>query len=219
MPDRIRVYELALQLGLTADQTLDVCRSLGIPAKSTSSSVHDNDIERVESLARLFLARGDHENEAAPTMPGAPTVFLVHGHNERYRAEVARVLERCVEAALVILHEQRNRGRTIIEKFEDYASASQFAVVLLTADDVGRAKTSSADLQDRPRQNVVLELGYFIGRLGRERVVVMLEKGVEQPSDILGLVYIELDAAGAWHYKLLRELRDAGFAADLNRAP
>jgi predicted nucleotide-binding protein len=145
------------------------------------------------------------------------TVFLVHGHNALIRTEVARLVERAVsDVEVVILHEQPNQGRTIIEKFEDHASSAGFAIVLLTADDEGNAKGAGTK-SPRARQNVVLELGYFIGTLGRRQVAVIFEPGVELPSDIMGVVYTELDAGGAWKYSLARELEAAGLAVNYSR--
>lgn len=93
-------------------------------------------------------------------------VFIVHGHDSAARESLARFVERLgVEA--VILHEQAGRSRTIIEKLEDHSDVD-FAVILLTPDDVGAAKADRATLKPRARQNVILELGYFVGKLGRE---------------------------------------------------
>ena len=101
--------------------------------------------------------------------PKSPNkIFVIHGHDESARETVARFLEK-LALEPIILHEQPNKGRTIIEKFEDYADVG-FAVVLLTPDDVGAIKDREADLRPRARQNVVFEFGYFIGKLGRERV-------------------------------------------------
>jgi predicted nucleotide-binding protein len=104
---------------------------------------------------------------------------------------------------VVILHEQANKGRTLIEKFEQHAATAGNAVILLTADDVGGPE--GKDLHPRARQNVVFEMGFFYGRLGRERVAVLYEPTVEKPSDIDGIVYIQLDQAGAWKTALLAE--------------
>jgi len=105
----------------------------------------------------------------------------------------------------------------IIEKLEEFAATAAFAVVLLTADDCG-GSGQTAERRPRARQNVVFELGYFIGALGRSRVAVVYEDGVELPSDMNGILYTVLDPAGAWKLGLGRELRAAGFAVDLNRA-
>jgi hypothetical protein len=97
--------------------------------------------------------------------------FLVHGHNESKKFEIARFIENDLRIRTVILHEQPNKGRTIIEKFVDYSKVD-FAVALWTADDEGKAK-SETDLKMRTRQNVIFETGFFIGKLGRENVIVL----------------------------------------------
>ncbi|MCK7496712.1 MAG: nucleotide-binding protein [Comamonadaceae bacterium] len=108
----------------------------------------------------------------------------------------------------IILLEQPNEGKTIIEKFERNADVS-FAIVLLTPDDQGNAIEQSKEVRSRSRQNVILELGYFTGRLGRDRVCPLYQSGVELPSDIHGLVYVEMDKRGAWKMDLIKELRQA----------
>jgi hypothetical protein len=154
--------------------------------------------------------------------PQAPVpgnaVFVVHGSDVARREEVGRFLIQVlnVETPVVILHEEPNRGRTIIEKFEGSAAQAQFAVVLLTADDEARRRGAES-WEMRARQNVVFELGFFVGKLGRERVAVLYESGVERPSDIDGLVYVSLDEAGGWKIQLTREMKAAGVDADLNR--
>ena len=114
----------------------------------------------------------------------------------------------------VILHEQVNRGMTIPEKLETYGDVG-YAVVLLTPDDVGREKSESKDCP-RARQNVILELGFFIGRLGRKRVTALLKGKLELPSDYVGVAYTKYDDAGAWRLALARELKDVGYKIDLN---
>jgi predicted nucleotide-binding protein len=132
---------------------------------------------------------------------------------------VARFLER-LGTEVVILHEQPNGGRTIIEKFEDYSDV-RYAVVLLTPDDVGASQNDLDDLLPRARQNVIFELGFFIGALGRERVCALhkgdLQGEIEIPSDFSGVIWIRMDSEGAWQFKLAREIKAAGFLIDLNR--
>ncbi len=141
-------------------------------------------------------------------------VFVVHGHNVAIKESVARYLLE-LDLVPVILSEQPNKGRTIIEKFEQSSDVG-FAVVLLTADDVGRPKEHKSALQPRARQNVILELGYFIGALKRQRVCALYERGVEVPSDFLGVVWVEIDDGNAWKQTLARELKAAGIDIDLN---
>ena len=141
-------------------------------------------------------------------------VFIVHGHDEKRLLEVKEILK-SQKLHPVVLKDEPNGGATIIEKFEKNADVG-FAVVLLTSDDVGSAKASSYSLNPRARQNVILELGYFIGRLTRSRVCALNDSGVELPSDIHGVVYTSLDSGGAWRYKLLDELKLAGYKVDKN---
>ena len=145
-------------------------------------------------------------------------VFLVHGHDENVREMVARFLEK-LRLTPVILHEQPNKGRTIIEKFIDYSDVA-FAVVLLTADDRGAASSNLTEggLHPRARQNVILELGFFLGKLGRERVCSLYEDGVEIPSDYHGVLFVKLDQEGAWRFRLAKELKEIGLPIDLNDA-
>ncbi len=142
-------------------------------------------------------------------------VFVIHGRDNEAKETVARFLTK-LALTPVILHEQPNQGRTIIEKFEQNAQVG-FAVALLTPDDVGSLKNDEKNLKPRARQNVVFELGYFLGRLGRERVCALTKGNVELPSDYDGVVYISLDDGG-WKMDLIRELKNVGFEVDANRA-
>ncbi len=141
-------------------------------------------------------------------------VFVVHGHDEAALQAVARFLER-LELPAIVLREQPDQGRTIIEKFEDCAGRVGFAVVLLTPDDI--VGTSSAPAA-RSRQNVIFELGYFAGKLGRGRTCLLRRGDVEIPSDLYGVIYTELDLAEGWKMKLVKELKAAGMNFDANKA-
>ena len=165
-----------------------------------------------------FQDRKNHlEKAKGPMGPiSVNKVFLVHGHDESARESTARFLEK-LGLEPIILHEQPNAGRTIIEKVEKYAEVA-FAVVLLTPDDVGGSASDPQALNSRARQNVILELGYFIGRLGRAHVAALLKGDVEKPSDYDGVVYIVMDTGGAWKIQLARELKTAGLNIDLYEA-
>lgn len=143
-------------------------------------------------------------------------VFLVHGHDDHAVHETARFLEK-LELNAVILREQPNGGRTIIEKFEDYADVS-FAVVLLTGDDRGGTKDQTQKQQRlRARQNVILELGFFLGRLNRANVCALHEADVDIPSDYDGVVFVPYDSHGGWKLKLLQELKAAKLPIDMSK--
>ena len=137
-------------------------------------------------------------------------VFIVHGRDHGAKETIAREVEKLGLKA-VILHEQPNKGRTIIEKLEELAKSASFAIVLLTPDDFGALKDRIDGTRNpRARQNVVFELGYFIGRLGRERVCPIYKGEIESPSDIDGIVYVRMDEAGAWRQDLTQEMESAG---------
>ena len=142
-------------------------------------------------------------------------VFVVHGHDEAALQVVARFLEQLGLEA-IILREQPDRGRTIIEKFEDCANEVGFAVVLLTPDDLAHTEGASHEA-NRARQNVIFELGYFTGKLGRGRACLLRKGDVEIPSDLYGVIYTELDAAGGWKMTLVREMKAARLDFDANR--
>lgn len=146
---------------------------------------------------------------------GSRRIFLVHGHDDDMLQTVARFVER-LELEVLILHEQASGGDTIIEKFERNSEVA-FAVVLLSSDDVGARKSSKPKLQPRARQNVILELGYFIGKLGRERVCALVRGPLEVPSDFHGILYVPYPG-NDWKLQLVRELKHAGFDVDANAA-
>jgi predicted nucleotide-binding protein len=143
-------------------------------------------------------------------------VFIVHGHNDALKNAVAHLIAR-LGLEPVILHEQANRGRTIIEKFIEHSDVG-FAVVLLTPDDKGGLAGDSPDkYRPRARQNVIMELGFFLGNIGRERVAAIFDSGVEVPSDYSGVLFLPYDDDGKWQFLLAKEIRAAGLPVDLNK--
>ncbi|KAB2846019.1 MAG: nucleotide-binding protein [Melioribacteraceae bacterium] len=155
------------------------------------------------------------ENEQSQTITNR--VFIVHGKDNEMKLAVARTLDKLGLTA-VILHEQPNQGRTIIEKFTDYSDVS-FAVVLFSPDDEARPRgDDSAQLRPRARQNVVLELGYFLGKLSRQRVLALFKqtKDFETPSDYSGVIFVPFDDAGRWQFDLLKELKACNYNVDAN---
>jgi predicted nucleotide-binding protein len=182
---------------------------------STANSMRE-DLELPES----GRSEGDAFLDSPSTVHSAPAenanaVFVVHGRDSPAKIEVARLIERA-SLRTVILHEQANAGRTIIEKFEDHGGEVGFAVVLLTPDDVGGIP--SAQLKPRARQNVIAEMGWFAGKLGRNRVCVLKKGDIEVPSDFAGVGYVDMDDRGAWKAELLKELAAAGYAVDWAKA-
>ena len=141
-------------------------------------------------------------------------VFVVHGRDHGTLAEGKQVLSQ-LGLEPVVLQDQPNQGRTIIEKFEDYAHVG-FAVVVCTPDDEGKPVAEDTAPRPRVRQNVLLEWGYFLGELGRDRVCALIKGEVEVPSDYSGVLYVDMDAAGAWKLRLASELNHAQYDIDAN---
>lgn len=163
-----------------------------------------------------YLEEMEEEEEPAaqpqPAQPGNMNkIFIVHGHDGELKHSVARIVEKQgIEA--VILSEQANQGRTIIEKFEANSDVGG-AICLFTADDVGKAKDASSE-NSRARQNVVLETGYFMGKLGRKHVVILADSEIEIPSDLSGMVYTNTTN---WEVSLLKDLKAMGYEVDFNK--
>lgn len=140
-------------------------------------------------------------------------IFIVHGHDNALKQEVARLIEQQDDIEAIILSEQRNQGKTIIEKIEESSDVAA-AICLFTGDDLGRAKEDKTDCL-RARQNVVFEAGYFMGKLGRDRIIFIRDGEIELLSDLQGVVY---EGSKNWQYKMLQELKEMGYKIDLNKA-
>lgn len=141
-------------------------------------------------------------------------VFIVHGHDNEAKTEVARFIEK-IGFEPIILHEQANSSKTIIEKIESYSNVG-FGVVLYTACDVGAKQSESSNLNNRARQNVVFEHGFLIGKLGRKNVCQFVKGDIETPNDISGVVYISMDSR-SWQIELAKEMRASGYSIDMNK--
>lgn len=137
-------------------------------------------------------------------------IFIIHGHDGELKESVARLIEKQGIQA-IILSEMTNTGKTIIEKFEENSDVGA-AIALFTGDDVG-GKADDKNPRPRARQNVIFECGYFMGKLGRDRVIILSEPNVEMPSDLDGVVWTNKEF---WEIELLRDLNDMGFSIDLN---
>ena len=168
---------------------------------------------------------------SGPTATAAPAadataatpnrVFIVYGHDSVARDQLELLLLR-LKIEPIILQNIPGRGDTIIEKLEQLTPGADFACVLLTPDDEGRKRTpANEQLQPRARQNVVLELGMVLSRLGRSRVAILVkDNGIERPSDISGLIYISFsESVNEAKIEIAQNLQDAGFdirVGDLN---
>ena len=162
-------------------------------------------------------ANGSNGMEVVEIMPENNKIFVVHGHDGEMKQNVARTLEK-LDLEPIILHEQPNRGRTIMEKFEDCSEAISFAIILLSPDDKGcEANNFPESAKLRARQNVILELGYFIGKLGRTKVFVLFKDEIDfdHPSDFVGVLYTPF--TNGWELKMVKELQSCGYNVDANR--
>lgn len=141
-------------------------------------------------------------------------IFIVHGRDEGKKYGLAYFLKK-LKVNPIILHEKPNGGLTVIEKLEKNSENVNCAIFLFTGDDEGKLKKDE-DLNSRARQNVVFEAGFFAGKIGRKRTIALVEEGVEQPGDLSGVVYVNLDSKERWHYDVAKELREMGYNIDMN---
>lgn len=182
---------------------------------SASNNLIETMIEQL-NLEKVSSSNNHHSQENA--IAQNTDIFIVHGHNEEMKQSVARTVEK-LNLNPIILHELPDRGRTIIEKFSD-SSEVGFAIILLSPDDSGYSNKEGSDgLKNRARQNVILELGYFLGKIGRERVIVLhySNDNFEIPSDYQGVLYVPYDEGGNWKNNLVRELKACGYTIDANK--
>lgn len=194
------------------------CGSLVSVFDSGAITPQGKDVELVQRL--LGLQPG--KMQVAGALPDKPhhnaKVFVVYGHDEQARARLDAMLRRWGLEPL-ILDQLPSEGQTIIEKLEKYTGEAKFGVVLATPDDEGHRRDHPDEKAPRARQNVVLELGMLLAKLGRSRIAVLLkqQEHMERPSDIQGLIYIpfkdnvEKDAG----LLLAKEMRAAGYQIDV----
>ena len=176
-----------------------------------------NGLEECKGVFETYLHEMENEEQSPEKLlisknaRSFQKVFIVHGHDHAPKQEVARIIEKQgIEA--VILSEQANGGKTIIEKIEENSDVGA-AICLFTGDDYGRAKDATSE-NLRARQNVVFEAGYFMGKLGRGNVILIASPDIEIPSDLQGVVYTNKDM---WQTDVLRELKAIGYNVDFNK--
>lgn len=167
--------------------------------------------------------QGKNQQQVKDILDGKVTnvgrkVFVVYGHDEIARTQLEAMLRRW-DLDPVILDQQASSGQTIIEKLEEYGADVGYAIVLATPDDEGKA-VNEESYKFRVRQNVVLELGMFLAKLGRNKVAILLkeDKNFEKPSDIQGLIYIPFqNKVDEVAINLIRELSRQGINIDSGR--
>lgn len=141
-------------------------------------------------------------------------VFVVYGHDTNARTQLEAMLRRW-DLEPLILDQLISSGQTVIEKLEEYTQQANFGIVLATPDDIGYPKDDESKKQFRVRQNVVLELGMLLSRIGREKVAILLSQAehMEKPSDIAGLIYIPfMDNVEETKLSLAKEMQSNGYS-------
>lgn len=180
----------------------------------------ENKVHRLDSITgRLELIPVSIKLVKGTKQSGMSTrdynkVFIVHGHDNEAKLEVARFIEK-MGFEPIILHEQASGSKTIIEKIESYSDVG-FGIIIYTPCDIGAQKDATNDLRGRARQNVVFEHGFLIGKLGRASVCSLTKGDVEKPNDISGVVYLSMDSSN-WQIDLAKEMRQANYKVDMNK--
>lgn len=199
-------YSLSVYTNSTSEYEFQEAYVNGL---NEAESLIDSYIENIE----MFEDDSENDNSRLEEINiNSNEVFIVHGRDNEAKLEVARYLEK-LTLKPIILHEQANGGKTIIEKIEEYTNV-RYAVVLYTPCDVGGLKGSkNGELRERARQNVVFEHGYLMGKIGRKNVAALVKGDIETPNDISGVVYISMQEKG-WKLDLAKELKEAGYELD-----
>jgi len=175
--------------------------------KRISSPTRDHESPDPPGVGKAVAEPSWQRKEQEPSGRSPNRVFVVHGQNEAARTAVVSFLS-TTGLQGIVLHDQPNMGRHLLTKFIDEAELTTFAIVLMTDDDIGSLK--GENLAPRARQNVILELGYFLSHLGQQRVCALITPGLQTPSDFDGIVYIRMDNTAQWQTELKRELKAAG---------
>ncbi|MCH8806412.1 MAG: nucleotide-binding protein [Planctomycetes bacterium] len=190
-PDRLRC-KVGLQY---VEALIRVCREFPEQLTFTEPAISRHSSSTSNSKANQSRATGKD-------------VFLVHGHDELNTLRLQKHLREKHALNAVILAEAPGKGRTLIEKFEEEALKASVAFALLTPDDVIQASDGTY-AQARP--NVTFEIGWFYGRLGRNRVCLLLKKGSKIHSDLDGINRIEFqDSVLEVAVEIEKELRASG---------
>lgn len=180
--------------------------------------------KHASSLLKKCDHRGHNQNkqtefvqqEPRPNMDSKKKVFIVHGRDNSSIAEVENFIMK-TGLTPIVLKEQTDGGRTIIEKIEEYTDVS-YAIVIYNPCDIGYYKNDSEDSKrPRARQNVIFEHGYLVNKLGRKNVCALVsDNSIELPSDISGILYKFMDSNGTWKFEVAKEMKSAGLGIDIN---
>ena len=184
----------------------------------TSSTIFYGTRTDIKTVTRKFIKSPPKKREKRKQLP-SKNIFIVHGRDDKPKLELARMLEN-MGFKVIILSEQADKGRTIIEKLEQETIDIGYVFVILTPEDViaelpfppPPPPFPPFKFKYRARQNVILELGYFVGKIGRDRVCCLYKGDVERPSDIHGVLFKKFNESVEECYKgIVEELKAAGY--------
>ncbi len=179
----------------------------------------------IEAQQAINEFAADIRREQRPPEVDSPpdSVFIVHGHDTSLLDDVEACIKQ-LDIRPVVLTRQRGASQSLFQKFMQFGRKARFAIILLSADDLGAARkqfevedVGERSLQFRARQNVILELGFFYGYLGWEKVFVLYKEpsrvfpNFERPSDLDGVVFDVVDSTNEWKALLRNRLAEAGF--------
>ena len=194
-----------------------------LPTLAPGPVLTDNMAEQVAEFAANSVRRAASPPPTSSSTPIAPSIFVVHGHDVVSRDLVCAELK-ALGIEPVVLSQQLGQSQSLLQKFLKISARANFAVVVLSADDYGASLVqydapgvADRALRFRARQNVLLELGFFYGRLGWENVFVLQRRppkvypDFEHPSDLAGAVFDDIDDSGLWRETLAEKLRSVGF--------
>lgn len=216
---RVREIDYGIQFDLKEGTKVNLYNTGKVSFGGPSSPFKSEVEEFVRTAASVGVPSREstriEEQAADPSSGRDHRVFVVYGHDTAARNELELILRR-VQVTPIILQNIPGVGETLIEKLESLTDAD-FACVLLTPDDVGASAVTPDNLQPRARQNVVLEMGMVLSRLGRHRVAILVKGNqLEKPSDIDGLIYIGFqEEVGEAATALGAALASAGFNIDI----
>ncbi|ALO67663.1 hypothetical protein AS189_15730 [Arthrobacter alpinus] len=207
---KAHLHQVLQDAGYSLEEDFKLSEEQRKPApKSVPPAVQER-LGQVPKVALITAKEIEAVHQAETNTAPPREIFLVHGHQDGLRREVSEWVQESVGVTPVVLSKQLSGGKTLIEKFESYSADAACAIVIMTPDDEARAKNNLEAIEERARQNVVFELGYFYGKLRRENVIV-LNFGVELPGDIKGMV----DVRGQdWKIELLKELAGLGYKSN-----
>ena len=219
--NRTDVDSLILLPQIRAERSASRSKTPGISDEwyvtKKGANITDELISGPPGYKKSNTSNNSSEIKVVETTPISNKIFVVHGHDEEMEQKVARALEK-LGLEPVILHEKPNQGKTLIKKLEDISEDISFAIVLFSPDDKGcEANNFPKSANLRARQNVIFELGYFIGKFGRNKVLVLFKEEInfESPSDFVGVLYTSFK--DGWELEMVRELRSCGYDLDANK--